>query len=66
MPETFDEAKWGSLRDQFKVEVHDKSDEIDPDQDWFSLTLGWALAKGCSPEDANDFAMQIRYRTDLG
>jgi hypothetical protein len=52
----------------FKREVSDRAGEIDPakEQDWFSLTLGWALAKGMKPEDAHRFAIFIRYDTDLG
>lgn len=52
----------------FKSEVTDKASEIDPssEQDWFSLTLGWALAKGLSVDDAHDFALHIRYNTELG
>lgn len=52
----------------FKTEVHDRAGEIDPDsrRDWFSLTLGWAIAKGLSPDDALLFALRIRYKTDLG
>lgn len=56
------------LQALFKSEVNDKSEAVDPDnvQDWFSLTLGWAIAKGLTPEDAHAFALHIRYHTDLG
>jgi hypothetical protein len=52
----------------FKREVSDRAHEIDPnnEQDWFSLTLGWAIARGFSPEAAHEFASFIRYKTDLG
>jgi len=52
----------------FRVTIHDRSAEIDPDneQDWYSLTLGWALAKGLSIEQSHKFATHIRYHTDLG
>lgn len=52
----------------FKTEVHDKGSEIDPgdEYDWWSLTLGWALGKGMSPDDASSFATHIRYNTSLG
>jgi hypothetical protein len=52
----------------FKAEVSDRSDEVDPSssQDWFSLTLGWAIAKGLSPDDAHAFALHISHHTDLG
>ena len=41
---------------------------VDPgnEQDWFSLTLGWAIAKGLEPEEAHKFAIHIRYHTALG
>jgi hypothetical protein len=52
----------------FKKEVSDRAKKIDPDndQDWFSLTLGWAVAKGMTPSKAHEFAIHIRYNTDLG
>jgi hypothetical protein len=52
----------------FKKEVHDMADEIDPDNslDWYSLTIGWAIAKGMTPDEAENFACVIRYETDLG
>lgn len=52
----------------FKTECHDRAGEIDPEneRDWYCLTLGWAIAKGLSPSDAYDFALHIRYKTDLG
>jgi hypothetical protein len=52
----------------FKTECHARASEVDPDncQDWFSITLGWAIAKGLSPDDAYEFASHIRYRTELG
>lgn len=52
----------------FKIHVHNHGTEIDPDdeQDWYSLTLGWALAKGLSIEQSHKFATHIRYHTDLG
>jgi len=51
----------------FQNEVNEKASEIDPtqEQDWFSLTLGWAIAKGLNPTEAYDFALRIRYNTNL-
>lgn len=51
----------------FKAEITDRATEIDPnqEQDWFSLTLGWAIAKGLSPDTAHSFATHVRYHTDL-
>lgn len=47
----------------FKEEVCDRSKEIDSseEQDWFSLSLGWAIAKGLTPDAAWDFAIFVRY-----
>jgi hypothetical protein len=55
------------LVNQFKIEVVDRAGEIDgsDSQDWFSLTLGWAIAKGVEPADAHDFAIHIRYDSGL-
>lgn len=52
----------------FKTDVSDRATEVDPDneQDWFSLTLGWAIAKGLTPRNAHSFACHIRYSTNLG
>jgi hypothetical protein len=52
----------------FKAEINDRAEEIDSsnEQDWFSLTLGWAIGKGLTPEDAHEFARYIRYETPLG
>lgn len=60
-----------SFVDLFEREVHDRAGEIDsPNElDWYSLTLGWAIAKGMGleePSEAHQFALHIRYHTDLG
>ena len=56
-----------ALTNLFKTEVHDRARDIDEagTQDWFSLILGWAIAKGLNPADAHTFAIYIRYRTNL-
>ena len=61
-------AKYQALIPMFKAECHDRATEIDPysEEVWSSLTLGWAIAKGVSPDDARDFAIHIRYHTELG
>lgn len=61
-------AKLIGLEIQFKTEISDRAVLIDPDQeeDWKSLTLGWAIAKGLTPKQAQDFALHIRYETELG
>ena len=40
-------------------------DNFDNEHDWRSLTLGWALAKGFTPDAASEFASFVRYNTDL-
>jgi len=48
--------------DMWKKEVYDKVESIDPDSElhWESLAIGWALAKGMSPDKSIDFG---RYYT---
>ena len=64
---TDDSAALWRLLALFQSEVHDRADRVDPagEQDWFSLTLGWAIAKGLSPESAHDFAIHVRHKTNL-
>ena len=56
------------LTQLFKIEVHDRANEVDPSKSehWGSLILGWAIGKGLEPESAYEFATHIRYHTDLG
>lgn len=63
---TYDKAQ---LTEQFKTEVHDKVLESEDEfqhEDFHSLTLGWAIAKSLSVQDAFDFASYIKYYTNLG
>jgi len=57
-----------SITIQFKSHVHNLAKQVDPqnDEDWQSLSIGFALGKGKSPEYAREFAMYLRYNTDLG
>ena len=59
---------WNPLIAQFKSEVADRASEVDQynEHHWLSLTVGWAVAKGLPPAEANDFAIYVRYETDLG
>lgn len=52
---------------EFAEQVTQFSEDIDPDNErcWLSLTVGWAVAKGMTGEDANDFATWVRYETEL-
>jgi len=65
---SFTEENKNRLKNEFKIECSDRSEEVDPEseEDWHSLTLGWAIAKGLSPDDASTFANFIRYHTNLG
>lgn len=55
------------LLNEFKSKVHDRAKTIDPGEEhhWLGLTVGWAIAKGVEPKLANDFAIFVRYSTDL-
>lgn len=63
-----DEERKKELTALFKAEASDRGAEIDPDDeyDWYSLTIGWALAKGLTPDEAVKFSIYIRYSTELG
>lgn len=67
-PPLLSDARRDELVAAFALEVHAHAGEVDPEneQDWYSLTLGWALGKGVSPAGAHEIALYIRYRTDLG
>ena len=56
------------LVNQFHTEISNRAAEVDPsnEQDWYSISLGWAIAKGLTPELAHEFAIDIRYKTQLG
>lgn len=47
----------------FKKNVYDKSEVIDPDEElmWDSLFMGYALAKGFTPSQAHDMTIYARY-----
>lgn len=50
-----------------KEELDNKVSEIDPagNLDWEDLTIGWAIGKGYTIEQALDIGPWIRYHTDL-
>ena len=49
----------------WKKDVFDKSDKVDPgnELDWFSLAIGYFIAKGLNPEDAYNLSIHVRYQT---
>lgn len=51
------------LYELFYQEVCSQSKKVDPaeEQDWYSLTLGWMIAKGYTPLQAHSFALYARY-----
>lgn len=55
------------IQAKFSTEVLHRKNIIDPynSEDWYSLALGWAIAKGATPEEAHKFAKFIRYYTDI-
>jgi hypothetical protein len=42
-------------------------EELDPgnELDWYSITVGWAIAHGMKPDEALEFSSYIRYNTNL-
>lgn len=44
----------------YGAEILDQADEVDPnnEEDWHSMAIGWAIAKGMSPEAARKFAWE--------
>jgi hypothetical protein len=55
-----------ALIEQFKNEVCGdfgiKLDDEILEIDWYSLSIGWFLAKGASVQDAADLAREARYK----
>lgn len=47
----------------FKQEACSKAKELDPEkeQDWFSLSLGYFIAKGLTIDQAHDASLMSRY-----
>jgi hypothetical protein len=56
------------LTEKFRLEVYNRAGLLDPNNDlcWYSLTVGFALGNGLSPDAAHEFATHIRYHTELG
>lgn len=51
----------------YQKEINVRAEEIDPDEqfDWRGITLGWALGKGMTIEEADRFSRHIRYKTNM-
>lgn len=54
-------------KSEFREEVLDRMSRVDPykSEDWYSIALGWAIAKGIPPEIAHEFSKEVRYYTEL-
>lgn len=52
----------------FKVEIDDKQDtlELHNTKDWTCIILGWAIGKGLTIKEAQDFVRHIAENTELG
>jgi hypothetical protein len=48
----------------FKRNVCDRAEEVDPDDqyDWFSLSMGYFLAIGCTLNQAHNLSLDARYK----
>lgn len=56
-------------QDVAAFEIDEDTEELPSsfdEQDFYSLTLGWAMAKGLSVDDSFEFARYIRYNTNYG
>jgi hypothetical protein len=50
----------------YKAEIVARADSIDPDSvhDWESMALGWAIGKGLTVKEAQEFGREaIRYQS---
>lgn len=54
------------FKSEFQEEVLTRISRVDPykSEDWYSLALGWAIAKGIPPEIAHEFSKEVRYYTE--
>lgn len=52
-----------TIKEQFKQEICEREKEIDPNEelDWFSMSIGYFIAKGLSVQDAFNLASEVRY-----
>jgi len=52
------------LLEKFRKEICERSKEIDEDsqQDWYSLSLGFFLACGATPQQAHELSIEVRYK----
>lgn len=52
--------KLEGLLDDYGTEILGRAEDIDPgnEEDWNSMTIGWAIAKGLTIDDAKAFAQE--------
>lgn len=55
------------LETEFELLAHDQKPDIDPDdaEDWHSLAVGFAAAKGASAQDCRHFGDHVVKHTEL-
>ena len=55
------------LEREWRISVYDKGSEIDPsdERDWYSMAIGWLLAKGVQPDEAYKIAVDWRYNKQI-
>lgn len=56
-----------TFRNLLIKEIVNRASEIDPteEKDWEVMIFGWAIGKGMSIQDADDFASQVSYEIAL-
>jgi hypothetical protein len=59
---------FADLKEVVVKELLSKRAEIDPERDhnWLDIVVGWGIAKGLTPNEANLFACHIIYPNVMG
>lgn len=62
-PNLMTEEQFQILKEESDRDIRDRPDEIDAEceLDWHALTIGWAIAKGLSPQEAKEYSYRVRY-----
>ena len=52
------------LTEQWKQDIYDRADEVDPSSEmqWQDMAFGYAIAKGCDFDQAEEFIREIQLR----
>lgn len=61
------EGKIIRFQSLFDEEILTRQKQVDPYylEDWYSLALGWAIAKGMTLDEAHEFAGLLRYKSEV-